>query len=442
MASETHRSYCFRLYLKDKGVATTALSSPEAFLSPEAVERRTRRNVEITLNDVPVSSDCMELIRATGVRVITQSKWLSTVVVESEDSLSTERLKALPMVDSVVCVWRGEDRLTPQVCSDDTSSLGPGTARADGEYGYAASQIAMLNGLRLHEAGRRGQGMRIAVIDAGFRHADRISAFSELRLLGTCNMVFPGHSVFCEDDHGTKVLACLAAHLPGYLIGTAPEASYLLLKSEDSRAEYPLEEDYWAAAVEYADSVGVDIVTTSLGYCHFDLPDTVYRPSDLNGRTAFITRAAQAAADKGILVFCSAGNEGSHEWERITFPADAPDILTVGAVTDGETLSNFSSKGFTADYRIKPDVVALGDGVCVVDAGGDIHFADGTSFSTPLLAGMSACLWQALPWLGNKDVIHLIRRTASKATQPDAEYGYGIPDIYKAYLEELHETAE
>jgi subtilisin family serine protease len=430
------------LYLKDKGVAETAISSPKAFLSPEAIERRTKWNVEITMLDVPVSPACIELITATGVHVVTQSKWLSTVVVESDDSLSTERLKALPMVDSVVCVWRGEDRLTLPACSDDTSSLTPATARTEGEYGYAASQIAMLNGLRLHEAGRRGQGMRIAVIDAGFRHADRIDAFASLQLLGTCNMVFPGRSVFCEDDHGTKVLACLAAYLPGYLIGTAPEASYLLLKSEDPRAEYPLEEDYWAAAVEYADSVGVDIVTSSLGYYRFDLPDTVYRPSDLDGRTAFITRAAQAAADRGILVFCSAGNEGGHDWERITFPADAPDILTVGAITSNETLSNFSSKGFTADYRIKPDVVALGAGVCVVDGGGDIHFASGTSFSAPLVAGMGACLWQALPWLGNKEVINLIRRTASKAAQPDAEFGYGIPNIYKAYLEELHESAK
>jgi subtilisin family serine protease len=431
-------SYCFRLYLKDKGVPETAVASPETFLSAEALERRTKRNVEITLSDVPIASSHLASIVATGVRVVTQSKWSSSVVVESDDSLSVERLKALPVVDSVVCVWQGNDRLTATACSQDTSLLTPDCEKSAETYGYGAFQLKMLNGMRLHDAGRKGQEMRIAVIDAGFLHVDRISAFASLRLLGTHNMVFPGHSVFCEDDHGTKVLSCLGANLPGVMIGAAPEASYLLIKSEDTRFEYPIEEDYWAAAIEYADSVGIDIVSSSLGYYRFDTADTIYTPSDLDGRTAFISRVAQTAADKGILVFCSAGNEGRHEWEKITFPADAPDVLTVGAVADDEQLSAFSSKGFTADYRVKPDVVALGSGVCVIDADGAMQHTNGTSFSTPVVAGLGACLWQALPWLDNKELIALIRRTASQAEQPDAERGYGIPDLYKAYIRELN----
>jgi subtilisin family serine protease len=296
----------------------------------------------------------------------------------------------------------------------------------------------MLDGLRLHETGRRGQGMRVAIVDAGFLNVNRISAFASLRLLGTHNVVFPGHDVFCEDDHGTKVLSCLAANLPGVMIGTAPEASYLLIKSEDTRTEYPIEEDYWAAALEYADSTGIDVVSTSLGYFRFDTEDTVYTPSDLDGQTAFVSRAAEMAAEKGILLFCSAGNEGSHDWEKVTFPADASDIVTVGAITDEKTLSSFSSTGFTADYRVKPDVVALGSGVCVIDAGGEIHHTNGTSFATPIVAGLGACLWQALPWLDNKDLIALIRQTASQASRPDAEQGYGIPNMYKAYLKEVN----
>ncbi|MDR1675090.1 MAG: S8 family serine peptidase [Tannerella sp.] len=431
-------NYCFRLYLKDRGVAEAAVASPETFLSAEAIERRTKRNVEITLSDVPIASSHIESIAATGVRVVTQSKWIASVVVESDDSLSIDRLKALPMVDSVLCVWQGSDRLTATECSEDTFPLTPGCDKSTETYGYGASQLNMLNGMRLHDAGRKGQGVRIAVIDAGFLHVDRISAFASLRLLGTHNIVFPGHSVFCEDDHGTKVLSCLGANLPGVMIGAAPEASYLLIKSEDTRTEFPIEEDYWAAAIEYADSIGIDIVSSSLGYYCFDTVDTLYTPSDLDGQTAFISRIAQTAADKGMLVVCSAGNEGQHEWEKITFPADAPDVLTVGAIANNERLSFFSSKGFTADYRVKPDVVALGSRVCVIDADGDMHYTNGTSFSAPIVAGLGACLWQALPWLDNKELIALIRRTASQAGQPDAERGYGIPDMYKAYIHELN----
>ncbi|MDR3194412.1 MAG: S8 family serine peptidase [Tannerella sp.] len=435
-------SYCFRLYLKDKGVSETAVASPEKFLSPEAMERRTKRNVEVSLSDVPIASSYIEQIASAGVRIVTQSKWMASVVVECEDSVAAGRLAALPIVDSLLCVWKGADRLTATACMDDTSRLAPSCSKLTEEYGYGAAQLNMLNGARLHEAGRRGQGMRVAVVDAGFLHADRVTAFASLRLLGTHNVVFPGHDVFCEDDHGTKVLSCLAANLPGVMVGAAPEASYLLIKSEDTRTEYPIEEDYWAAAVEYADSAGVDILSTSLGYYLFDMEEMRYTAADLDGQTAFITRVAQTAADKGMLIFCSAGNEGGHDWEKITFPSDARDILTVGSIDDDEQLSSFSSKGFTADYRVKPDVVALGSGVCVIDATGNMEYTNGTSFSTPVVAGLSACLWQALPWLDNREVIDLIRRTASQSERPDAERGYGIPNIYKAYTSELNGSVQ
>jgi subtilisin family serine protease len=280
--------------------------------------------------------------------------------------------------------------------------------------------------------------MRIAVIDAGFLNVNRISAFASLKLLGTYNIVFPGSDVFCEDDHGTKVLSCMAANLPGLMVGTAPEASYLLIKSEDVRTEFPIEEDFWAAALEYADSVGVDVVTSSLGYFTFDAGQTVYTSSDLDGRTAFVSQVAEKAAEKGLLIFCSAGNEGVNDWEKITFPSDASDVLTVGAVTEEKTRSKFSSIGFTADYRIKPDIVALGSGACVVGADGNVQHANGTSFSTPIMAGLGVCLWQGLPWLTNKELITLIRQTATQSEHPDVELGYGIPDMYKAYIKELN----
>jgi subtilisin family serine protease len=430
-------SYCFRVYLKDKGVAEKAIETPEIFLSQEAIARRNKRLVDITVSDVPINPSIIEAVLSAGCRLVTQSKWMATLVVECEDSLLVERLQALPVVDSVVCVWFGSDRLKADECTDDNTVLEPLREKLPSVYGYAEEQIEMLNGIPLHNLGRRGQGMRIAVIDAGFLHADRIKAFASLQLLGTHNVVFPGGSVFCADEHGTKVLSCLAANLTGWMTGTAPEASYLLIKSEDMRTEFPIEEDFWAAALEYADSVGVDVVSTSVGYAEFDTPAVVYTHDDLDGRTAFVSQVAEKAVEKGILLFCSAGNENNLSWGKITFPGDVADVLTVGAVTQAKERSNFSSTGFTADLRIKPDVVALGSGVTIISANGNVQYANGTSFATPIVAGLGACLWQSLPWLSNREIVALIQQTASQSTHPDVEKGYGIPDFYKAYRKGL-----
>lgn len=319
----------------------------------------------------------------------------------------------------------------------EESRFYPSDAPSALEYGYADDQIRMLNGIKLHKAGFRGEGMEVAVIDAGFLHVDRITVFDSLKIAGTHNVVFPGETVFTGDDHGTKVLSCLAADQPGIMIGTAPKASYWLIKSEDSRSEYPVEEDYWTAAVEFADSAGVDVVTSSLGYFTFDAEALAYPAEALDGRTTLISRAAKTAADKGILLFSSAGNEGAGTWEKITFPGDAPDILTVGAITDRKRKSSFSSVGFTADYRVKPDVVALGSGCCVIDPSGNVHYANGTSFATPILAGLGVCLWQAFPTLSNTEIVALLQRSGSQYKRPDAELGYGLPDVYKIYKHQL-----
>ena len=242
--------------------------------------------------------------------------------------------------------------------------------------------------------------------------------------------------MFVGDDHGTKVLSCLAADIPGVMVGTAPKASYLLLKSEDSDSEYPVEEDYWTAAVEYADSAGVDVISSSLGYFAFDADELSYEQAALDGKTAMISQAAHLAADKGILVFCSAGNEGNGDWEKITFPSDAAGIFTVGAIDEDKKKSGFSSVGFTTDGRVKPDAVALGTSSCVIGPNGSVRYANGTSFATPILAGMGVCLWQSLPWLNNREMIELLHRSSSQYKHPDTELGYGIPDFYKAYKKE------
>ncbi len=424
--------YAFRVYLKDKGNAGFSVDTPEDFLSDESVQRRKRRGIAITESDLPISQAYIDTIVSCGCRPLVKSRWLSTVVVACEDSASCNRLKALPMVDSVEWVWKGEC-ITSIDNSDSITHLVPTNAPLKTRYGYAEEQIKMLNGIRLHDAGFRGKGMRIALIDAGFRNVDHIGVFDSLRIIGTHNVVCPGQSVYASDDHGTKVLSCMAANMPGVMVGTAPEAAYLLIKSEDSRSEFPIEEDYWVAAVEYADSVGVDVVSSSLGYFTFDAMELSHNHAELNGKTAIISRAANIAGQKGILLFSSAGNEGNGDWEKITFPADASDILTVGAVDEDKKKSLFSSVGPTEDGRVKPDVVAQGTGCCVISPEGEISYANGTSFATPTLAGLGVCLWQALPSLTNKEIIALIQQSSSKHSRPNAELGYGIPNIYKAY---------
>ena len=424
--------YRFRVYLHTKGEAGYRVDKPEAFLSAEAIARRERMGIAVEADDCPIAPAILDQLAQTGVKPILTSKWMRTVVVESEDYGVEQTLRQLPMVDSVQFVWQGE-ATAPLDRVESGERLAPTKEPKKSPYGYALGQIKLLNGLKLHRAGFRGQGMRVAVIDAGFLNADRMRVFDSLRLLGTYNVVSPGQSVFAEDEHGTKVLSCLAANAPGWMVGTAPEASYWLIKSEDSRSEYPIEEDYYVAALEFADSVGVAVVSSSLGYYTFDDDSLSYTQADLDGHTAFISRAAHRAAEKGLLLFSSAGNEGNSTWKKITFPADTEGILTVGSMTSQKERSRFSSKGLTADGRIKPDLVALGSGSCVVVGSGEISYGSGTSFATPILAGMGICLWQALPQLSPQELIDLLRQSGSQAERPDAELGYGLPNLYKAY---------
>jgi len=431
-------NYYFRVYLNDKGNSEYTIEEPERYLSQGAIQRRQKQQKEITFSDLPISRSFLDTLSSSGGEIITQSKWLSTVVMASPDSLFGKDLQYLTIVDSVKCIWKGKrTEKVESFMQSERPRLIPEDIPLASSYGYAESQIEMLNGIKLHKEGFTGKGISAAVIDAGFLNVDRMAVFDSLNLAGTRNFVSPGETVFEGDDHGTKVLSCMAANAPGIMVGTAPDATYWLLKSEDGRSEYPVEEDYWAAAVEFADSVGVDVISSSLGYFSFDEEEMNYSQDALDGKTAFISRIATIAAEKGILVVTSAGNEGGNNWEKITFPSDAHDVLTVGAVTDKKVKSSFSSTGFTADFRVKPDVVALGSGSCVINSSGDISYANGTSFATPILAGLSICLWQALPSLSNTEIIELIRKNADKHKQPDAEMGYGIPNMYKAYKKGL-----
>jgi subtilisin family serine protease len=431
--TDAEKSFCFRIYLNSKGISSYKIIEPEKFLSPAAIEIRFLRDVEIDESDFPISEKLIDEIRNTDFKPVTQSKWLKTLVVETSDSSKIDRLKEFAYIDSVKCVWNGEGRTDAKSCVEDTSQFVSHDKNLEIEYGYADSQIRMLNGIALHEKGFKGKNMRIAVIDAGFMNVNRMDAFSGLHLLGVRNMTFPGRSLYCEDEHGTKVLSCMAAHLPGIITGTAPQAEYLLIKSEDTRGEYPIEEDFWVAAVEFADSFGIDVISSSLGYYKFDNNPACYSHADIDGKTALTSKAAAIASGKGILLVSSAGNEGNGDWKKITFPADTENILTVGSITSNRERSMFSSVGLTADFRIKPDVVALGSNCCVISSAGQIQSVNGTSFSAPTVAGLAACLWQAFPLLKNTEIIQLIRESSNQYQRPDVQLGYGIPDFIKSY---------
>lgn len=418
----------YRISLKDKAATDYSLQKPEMYLSKKSIERRKRQGLEIDSTDLPVCKKYVDAIRKKGVHVLVTGKWDNFVTVSCNDSMLIAEIAGLPFVRSTERVWRGVAKR-----ASERDSLINKPLRTDSLYGPAITQIKMSHADRLHEAGFKGQGMTIAVIDAGFHNVDKIEAMKNINILGTRDFVNPEADIYAESSHGMSVLSCMAMNQPNVMIGTAPEASYWLLCSEDEYSENLVEQDYWAAAIEFADSVGVDLVNTSLGYYSFDDPAKNYRYRDLNGHYALMSREAAKAADKGIVVVCSAGNSGSGSWKKITPPGDAENVITVGAVNKYGVLAPFSSVGNTADGRVKPDVVAVGLGSDVMGTDGNLRHANGTSFSSPIMCGMVACLWQACPELTAKEIIELVRRSGDRAVFPDNIYGYGIPDLWKAY---------
>ena len=418
----------YRISLKDKAATDYSLQKPEMYLSKKSIERRKRQGLEIDSTDLPVCKKYVDAIRKKGVHVLVTGKWDNFVTVSCNDSMLIAEIAGLPFVRSTERVWRGVAKR-----ASERDSLINKPLRTDSLYGPAITQIKMSHADRLHEAGFKGQGMTIAVIDAGFHNVDKIEAMKNINILGARDFVNPEGDIYAESSHGMSVLSCMAMNQPNVMIGTAPEASYWLLRSEDEYSENLVEQDYWAAAIEFADSVGVDLVNTSLGYYSFDDPTKNYRYRDLNGHYALMSREAAKAADKGIVVVCSAGNSGSGSWKKITPPGDAENVITVGAVNKYGVLAPFSSVGNTADGRVKPDVVAVGLGSDVMGTDGNLRHANGTSFSSPIMCGMVACLWQACPELTAKEIIELVRRSGDRAVFPDNIYGYGIPDLWKAY---------
>ena len=430
-SAQTHR---YMVFLSDKAESIYSLDEPEAFLSTRAIARKIQHNVEINVLDLPVSTTYIQDLASLELDVFFTSKWMNAVLIQTDPSTLLEVI-GRSYVDSVVFIAPGA-RLT----HENTGFEWPDTFQEpNNPLESSELQLAMMNVHQMHEDGYRGEGMLIAVLDAGFKGAQLFkpleNIFKENRLIAAKDFVTNGGNPFLYSGHGTSAWSTIASDYKDF-IGTAPKAEFILCITEDVASEYRIEEYNWLVAAEYADSLGADIITSSLGYSSFSDGTMNYTYQDMDGQTAIITRASNLAIKKGLLVITSAGNEGNDPWRYITAPADGPDNITVGSVKSDYSISSFSSQGPTADDRIKPDVVALGQGTTLLTSNGSISQASGTSFSAPLVAGFSAGIWQAHPEFTNLEVVDYLRNLGTRFDNPDNYFGYGIP-IYLANEDSL-----
>lgn len=431
----------FVIEFTDKNGSSYNTSAPSAFLSAQAINRRNKQNITIKQNDLPVNKWYIDSVAKTGVKILNVSKWLNAIAIDTVGFPNAlNKILSYPFVKSMlpvgIAIQNGNSSILKTKAENKFDLETIDLASTDLNYGNSLNQTNMIGADCLHNKGFKGEGMVIAVIDAGFFNADTLPVFDSLfmnnQILGTVDFANKGNNVFKENPHGMQVLSTMGGNLPGKLVGTAPKAKYWLLRSEVAATENKIEEFNLVAALEFADSVGVDMVNTSLGYNTFDNASQNYTYQDMDGKTAISTRGVTIAASKGIIVVSSAGNSGNSGWKYITAPADADSILTVGAVNANGNLASFSSRGPTFDKRLKPNVVAQGQSAIFASVSGGITSGNGTSFSSPIMAGAVACLWQAYPNKTNMEIIDAVQRSASNNLNPDTLLGYGIPNLCTA----------
>ena len=433
-------------------------------LSPTALDKRTERSIAIDSLDYAVSPIYLDSLRQTGCHIYHTSRSMNGATIET-DSTTIQRIAQWTFVDTIYMTrQRGEK--APQnatsVFGDPAEAIrrkGESAPKNAGVFGDPAEakrqevigeehplrqeatwlsgpQTEQLHLHLLHEAGFHGQGITMAIVDGGFQNVNTLTAFDAVReqILGIYDTTDDTDSVTgTTGNHGVKCFSAIAAITPDYQ-GAATAANYYLIRSEENKTESPKEMDNWVAAIELADSLGVDILSSSLGYAKFDDQRQTLSYSDMNGQTTRCSQAAQIAAAKGMLVVVAAGNDGNNAWHYISAPADADQILPVGAVNIHDSIAAFSSWGPTADGRVKPEVCATGYQTALINPlNNNVLYGNGTSFACPIIAGMAACLWSALPNASNREIREHIIHSADRYIQPHDHYGYGIPNAWLAY---------
>lgn len=440
------------VYFKDKPSKTTFMETPLNMLTQRALDRRARYNIPLDYKDVPIETTYITLVEnAIGVEVMAKSKWLNALHVRGNitniDALKSLKNGDFNFVGSIQYANKslnaGSKISTSKKVKNPNDKL---KFQTNFNYGQAANQIQMLKGDKLHEQNFTGAGMQIAVIDAGFPNVNTYAAFRRIRdnnqILGGYDFVNRNTNFYTGNYHGMAVLSTIAGYVENQFVGTAPDASFYLFITEDSVNETPLEESLWVEAAEEADRLGVDVINTSLGYYEFDNSNYDYTYNDMNGQTTFISRGAEIAFSRGMILINSAGNEGNNGWHYIIAPADAASVLSIGAVNASGVIASFSSYGPTADGRVKPDVCAEGSGVYIINLSGSIATSNGTSFSGPIMAGVTTCLWQAFPTKSNAEITQLIKESAHLYNSPTAQEGYGIPNFQTIYNSLLIEESD
>lgn len=422
------------IYFTDKNNSPYFTNDPSQFLSPKAIERRVKNSITVSGQDLPVNPHYLDSLVKMGAQVLLSSKWLNAALVLADPAQITA-IQSYPFVAGAESRMR---KATMHETGQTQFHLQDHALQSIG-YGSSHGQLEMIGIDQMHQEGYHGEGLLIAVIDGGFRNVHTLAMFDSLRIhnriKATYDFVDRETDVYDDHEHGMQVLSVIAGYQTDALIGGAWRADFLLLRSEDATAggvEYLGEEVNWVRAAEFADSAGADIINSSLGYNTFDDPSTDHTYSDMDGKTTIITRGAEIAASKGILVINSMGNEGNKTWKYMVAPADGDSVLAVGGVTSGEQYFHLSSQGPSYDGRIKPDAAAQGESVVMASVSGGTKTGSGTSFAAPLITSLAAGLWQAFPSLTNMELLSLIQRSGSKYHQPDHLLGYGIPHFSAA----------
>ncbi len=427
-------SYWF--FFTDKENNGYSINEPEEFLSQRSIDRRAWQSLPVDQSDMPVTMSYVDSLVALGLEVKYTSRWLNGIVVSGNDTELLDTLYQLDFIDSLRWYPERGAFYYPGPPSENRFEA-PYTVPPSYSYGYSFNQINQLKIDFLHEKGYTGNGVVLAVLDAGFTALKELPAFitpvSKGHILAERNFVYRGSDIFTGQSHGTNVCSLILADWPDSLMGIAPDVKLLLALSENPDSETRLEEYSWIEAAEWADSLGADILNTSLGYRVFNDSTTNYTYSDMDGRTAHISIANGMTAAKGMISVTSAGNSGNDNWHYIGAPADAMDILAVGAVDKYGIIASFSSRGPSYDHRIKPDVSAMGKLAAVQSTDGTVRLGSGTSFSSPLISGATAVLWQAYPEIPARELMRWILEAGNNFEFPNIEYGYGIPNFTGAF---------